>query len=238
MNNITIKRAEFTKESLALAIPVKVAITDDHVSRINELISNDEASDSFKENIVSFTSVMTDGGISVTNYINAVQYVTYVLLGKSKTVSWGLVFPDRLNRLQGMGKTGKEIGSHASAFSKTKLVVSVMEHTLTPAYIYNASMFQTMLNNMYAIAMDDDVSPRDRVAAGTEVMKHTAVPEGFTKGGGEGGVDKGASLIEKLADTVNVLASTQQQLIASGGTTAKQVAGSRLYDNGKVIEHE
>lgn len=227
---ITVQRQVFTKKSIEGMIPIKLDVSEVEVNRINALASDEELQEAFKENIVSFSSVLAgNNSNSITDYVNAVTYTSWVLLGKSQLEAWGKVFPDRMQRLQALGKNTREMSNHASAYTRTKLVVKIMQQTLTPSYIYNASLFQKTLTNMYDIAMNEDSLDKDRIAAGAEVLKHTAIPEGFDLDKGVV-TDKSASLIEKLADTVSKMADTQRTLITDGVLTPNQVANTPLYE--------
>jgi len=227
---LQVKINQYSKDSVQAFLPVKMNVTDDDVERINRLASDKELADSFKENIVSFASVLGESKNSVSDYVSAVTFVSNRLLGKSHVDAWRGVFPERYDRLVSLGKTRKNIEAHARAYTRRKLVTAITKQTLTPSYVYNASLFQQALNVTADIMLDESVHPRDRVSAAKEVMAHTAIPESF-RDGDKALASQGTSLVEKLADTLNKLASTQQAMVQDKQMTAKQVAGSRVYDN-------
>ena len=95
---------EFTKDltlvQLQASMPKKFRhnVTEDMVKFINAT-EGDEFRDIYKENLLGFSDVMQLGRYGMTEYLNAVKFVSYKLLGDSNTIAYAKVFPDRYQRL-------------------------------------------------------------------------------------------------------------------------------------------
>ena len=150
---------EFTIASLQQTLPPGT-VDQKLVDRVNQLANNPEIADTFKQNFISYTNVLTKGSFTASQYISALQYVSYRLMGYDKRPSWEKTFPQRYAELLNRGAQSKEIHAHASAYNKTKLVNLITEQTLIPSYIINNHYFQEALNIEVEIMRDTDVSPQ------------------------------------------------------------------------------
>jgi hypothetical protein len=221
---------EFTQESVGVMLASK-SITPGLVDKINELASSDELSQTFKENLTSYTTVLTKGLFTPAQYVSAVQYVSYRLMGHDVGPAWQKTFPDRYKALLDKGTTSKVIGSHASAYNKTKLVNLITEQSLIPSYIINNSYFQRALNIQVEIMDDHDVSPKVRSDAAHRVMEYTAMPDSLVTNK-EDISDKGMDVIANLAASVKALAAGKRNAIIEGTLTTKEVAQMPIYEEG------
>jgi len=81
------------------------------VETINSLSADPMLREAFRDNLISYTGVLQDGKYKVTDYINAVKYVSYKLLGASNSEAYQKTFPDRWQRLVDEGADSKTISS-------------------------------------------------------------------------------------------------------------------------------
>lgn len=225
---------EFTVESVSEIIPSGV-ITDDLVNRMNSLANSEELSESFRDNLVSFTSVLTKGSFTPAQYVSAVEFVSYRLMGHNIRPAWEKTFPDRYAELLSKGTASKAIHSHASAYNKTKLVNLVMEQSLIPSYIINNHYFQEALEVQVKLMKDEDVSPKVRSDAAGKVLEYTSMPDSMM-GNKEEVSEKGLDIIAALAKSVNALAEGKRGAIIDGDATARDVARMPLYVDAEDAE--
>ena len=72
-----------TQAQVALAVPtkLKVSVTQDLVDKLNNISTDDLHAETIKENFVSYTKVLMDGRYKLEDYMNAVAYVSYKMMG-------------------------------------------------------------------------------------------------------------------------------------------------------------
>lgn len=221
---------EFTTDSVSELLNSK-AISKDLVAKMNTLANSDELSESFKENLISYTTVLEKGTYTPAQYVAAVQYVSYRLMGHDVTPAWEKTFPDRYNTLLSKGTAAKGISSHASAYNKTKLVSAITQQSLVPSYIVNNHYFQEALDVQVEIMRDDEVSPKVRSEAAGKVLEYTVMPDALITNKEEVS-DKGMDIIAALAKSVNALAEGKRGAIIDGEITTKEAAQMPLYVEG------
>lgn len=226
---IAIQLKAFTKETLQQELPVKVRITDEMLDNVNNILLDEANAEIYKQSMVSFASVLGQPNIQVHHYFNAVRFVTFVMLDYTYLDAWRHTFPDRYQAILDKGGTLKDVHSHVTAYRKTKIVSKILEQALVPSYIYNQALFQEAINTQASIMRDVKALNKDRIAAADSVLKYTQIPEALVANRSEVAA-QGASIIEKLADSINKLAATQQRMIIDSTSSAKDIAHSRIYE--------
>ena len=146
------------------------------VDEINGLITDPKLRENYRENLLSYTSVLADGKYKIGDYINAVKYVSYKLLGSSNIEAYSKTFPDRFQRLVQEGADDKTISSYSTAYNKNKLVNLIFEQTLVPSHILNADLYQKALN-VQAQLMISAASEKVRSDAANSLLTHLKMPE-------------------------------------------------------------
>lgn len=225
---------DLTVDDLQKNVPksIRSKITTELVDDINRLAKEPDLRENFKENIVSYTSVMADGKYKIQGYVDAVKYVSYKLLGKSNQMAYKNTFPDRYARLVAEGADDKTISSYSTAFGKTKLVGKIMEQTLIPVHIINADLYQKALNTQ-AHLMATANSEKVRCDAANSILVQLKMPE-VNKIELDIGI-KSDSVISELNSTLKELANKQQQGIESKLTNSLDVANSKII-TGEFVE--
>lgn len=135
-----------------------------------------EFRDTLRDNIIGYAEVVRQGRYKLEDYLNAVKFVSWRLGGNSFEKCYIKAFPDRYDRLVQSGKSRKEISSYVSAYSNNKLVVALLQQSLTPTYILNADVFQKAVNTQVKI-MRDAKSDMVRMSAADSLMKHLKQPD-------------------------------------------------------------
>lgn len=218
-----------TKELVARALPgnLKSAATDQLADMINQISTDPLIAEQIRDNFLSYTSVLKDGKFKVEDYLNAVAYCSYKLMGDSNQDAYFKTFPQRYANLVAAGRTHKEISSYVAAYAKGQLVNKIMEQTLVPSWVLNQHMYQAALNTQFKIMTDEDVSPKVRSDAADSLLTHLAKPK---EAGPLINIDMGeTSGMNELKDALSRMAQQQQTLINAGVST-KEIAAQDIVD--------
>lgn len=218
-----------TKELVARALPgnLKSAATDQLADMINQISADPLIAEQIRDNFLSYTSVLKDGKFKVEDYLNAVAYCSYKLMGDSNQDAYFKTFPQRYANLVAAGRTPKEISSYVAAYAKGQLVNKIMEQTLVPSWVLNQHMYQAALNTQFKIMTDEDVSPKVRSDAADSLLTHLAKPK---EAGPLINIDMGeTSGMNELKDALSRMAQQQQTLINAGVST-KEIAAQDIVD--------
>ena len=167
-----------TTDVLKTVVPKsqRTMITDDLVNMLNEWNEDPKLMDSFKDNVLSYISVLKDGKFKITDYMNAVRFVSYKLMGYSDIDAYVVTFPDRYQKLVDAGVSRDDAGPYVSAYKKNVLVVKIFEQTIIPSHVLNAPMHQQALNELMKIGLNSR-SDMARVNALSKVLDTTKAPE-------------------------------------------------------------
>ncbi len=216
-----------THDQLKQALPknLRRKITPQLVDKINGIIVDPMIGESFRDNLLGFTEVMTGGKFKLSQYINAIKYVSYKLLGQSNINAWMATHPESWQRLVDEGNTKKDISSYVAAYNKTKLVNLIYEQTLVPTHILNAHLFQEALNAQ-ATLMNHAKSEMVRTNAANSLLMHLKRPEaqkveldiGF----------KEDESIQALRASTLALVEQQKKMLTAGHMNALEIAESEL----------
>jgi hypothetical protein len=218
-----------TEEQFKAAMPVTIkkninpAIIDD----INNALLDSETREQFKENLLSYTSVMKEGRFKITGYINAVKYVSFKLLGSTNKDAYIKTFPDKYVNFLACGVPQKDIASYSTAFNGSKLVQLIFAQSMMPTHVLNAPMFQEALNTQADLMMTAK-SEKVRSDAANSLLTHLKPPE-VAK------VELDVTLkqdesIKELAKTTMELARAQRLAIEAGARTPKAIAESNVIN--------
>ena len=215
-----------TTEEIKQALPAKLrsAATDALRDKINSVTSDQIVAERIRENFVSFTSVLNDGRYSTEEYLNAVSYVTYKHMGLSNIDSYIKTFPDRYAALVAKNTAQKDIAAYVYSFSRTKLVVALLEQTLVPMWIVNQDIYQKAINTQARLMLTAK-SEKVQSDAANSILTHLAKPKDAIT---NINVDlRENSEIRDLQNTLRQLAQQQQELIKSGVKTI-EITESKL----------
>lgn len=222
---------DLTLEQFRDVLPKQVrgAISDTLIDAVNDAISNSELRENFRDNLLSYTSVMKDGKFKIESYINAVKYVSLKLLGSSNVDAYLKTFPDKHQWFLGQGTSAKDISAYVAAYNKTKLVNLIFAQTLVPFHVLNADLYQKALN-VNADLMYTAKSEKVRSDAAKYIMDALKPPEAVKI---ELDVKDDSSMLAGLRQTMVELAAMQHKNIELGISSAKDVAHSSLVIEGE-----
>lgn len=204
---------------------IKARINQGFVDTVNKLTTDSIFRETFRDNILSFSSVLSQGRYKLESYIHAVKYVSHKMGGDSNINAYVKTFPDRYQTFITNGTTSKDIASYVSSYSKNQLVTLIFEQSLPPTHLLNADVFQKAIN-VQAQIMISAHSDKVRSDAADSLMKHLKPPE--TK---KLEIDIAVVEDRTLADlrqTTKELVEQSRQMLIDGVINAKQVAHSRI----------
>lgn len=219
-------------DELKSALPdsIRKTVTTEVVDGINNIITADpQFYEYYRNNLMSYGHVMKDGKYTVKQYMAAVKYVSYKLMGLTNQESWMKTFPEKYQLFALRGTSAKDISSYVHAFHNTKLVNAIMEQSLVPVHVVGRDLFWKALNVQVEL-MQSAASEKVRSDAANSVLNTLRPPE--TKKMEIDVNHKDDGTLEALRKATQELVSQQADAIASGLQTAGQIAA------GKVIEGE
>lgn len=226
-----------TLDQFQLALPdkVKKSINQELIDQINNTLSDPEMFESYRDNLISYTKVMADGKFKVTQYIDAVRYVSFKLMGCTNIEAYTKTFPDKYQRFIQQGVQAKDIASYVTAYNKSKLVNLIFEQTLIPSHVLNQDLYQRALN-VQADLMINAKSEKVRCDAANSLLTQLKAPE-VKKVELDIGVKEDSSIAALRATTLE-LARQQRLMVESGAMNAQDVAHGKLIIEGtaEVVE--
>ena len=225
-----------TKEMLIDTLPDKRFrrhVTDE----ILELINSETDSDLrrvFRDNALTYTSVLMQGRHSLSAYVNAVKFASHRLMGDINSMAYKKVFVDRYAAMVAKGYTSSYIASFANNNANNPLVVNILERAVVPTHILNAGIYQEAINTQ-AELMRTANSEMVRQKAAESLLINLKAPESTKI---ELDVSYGQSgMIEDLRATTKALAQQQVKLIKEGVSSAKDIAHSEIIANKVETEY-
>ncbi len=219
--------AMITKEQFKTALParLKKAITPEVMGSVNAILSNSESMEFFKENLLSYTSVMQEGRFKLSGYVNAVRYVSFKLLGSTNIDAYSKTFPDKIQRFKQQNVSAKDISSYACAYHKSKLVNLIFAQTIVPTHVLNAPYFQQAINTQAELMMTAN-SEKVRCDAANSLLTHLKPPKNKKIE-----LDLGA----KTDKTLDTLRATTKELVEQQKKLIKQGASAKSIAEGALV---
>jgi len=216
-----------TKEQLQKSLPkdVQLKVTDNILDSINSVIGDPTVQETFRENILGFSTVLRTGKYKFQSYVDAVKYVSYKMLGATNIEAYTKTFPERYQNLVDEGTPDNRIHAYVAAYNKNQLVNKLMEQTLVPTHILNADIYQKAIN-VQANLMMTAKSEKVRSDAANSLMTQLRPPE-TKKIELDVGLKEDQSINELRNSTMELVAQ-QRRMIESGMLNAKQIAHSKI----------
>jgi len=209
----------------ALPAHVKKNVNQEIIDNVNSLISDPEMREAYRENLISYTHVLKNGKFKLSNYLDAVRYVSYKLMGSTNIDAYSKAFPDKITRFEKQGVASKDIASYVTAFNKSKLVNLILEQTLVPSWVLNQDLYQKALNTQAELMLSAR-SEKVRSDAANSLLTHLKQPEA-QKIELDIGVKEDSSINALRASTMELVAQ-QKMMLKAGAMHAQEVAHSKL----------
>ena len=224
-----------TREEVEKSLPVnlKGAATQSFTDMINNVTTDPLIAENIRTNFIGYTVVLRDGRFKTEDYLHAVTYVSYKLMGYTNLDAYCRTFPQRHLDLVAKGTSSKDIAAYVSAYNKGKLVNLILEQSLVPSWVLNQDLHQKAIN-VQADLMMNAASEKVRTDAANSLLTHLKKPE--TKDFQVSVNLEEASGMTELKNILGQLASQQQELIGKGVTT-KAIAAQPIIE-GEFVEHD
>lgn len=219
----------FTIEELTNALPKCVKVSNKLLEDINNVYQGDEDTVNYiKENILTSATILTDGRYTMQNYLNAVKYVSFKMLGKTNMEAWIESFPERYASLKVNNKLDN-IHAAVSAYNRTELVQKLLkQHTMT-LRVLNRDKGQRALDVLETI-MVTSRSDMARVSAAKTILEYTN--DDAQNNALAVNINIKDPYLDNLKAQLSELAKAQLSAINQGQDT------HNLINSSKVIEHE
>jgi hypothetical protein len=223
-----------TQADVQRAVPasLKVVVSQDMVDTLNGICTDEEVARTIRDNMYSFTGVLKEGKFRMEEYLHAVSYVSFKMMGYSNQESYVRTFPDRYQALVARGATDKDVSAYVAAFSKGKLVNLIMEQSLIPIWVLNQDVYQAAINKQAWLmrnAKREDVQQK----AADSLLNHLKKPEAAALQLNLNVADN--SGLNELRDQLAKMAEMQQDLIGAGMKT-KDIAHQSIIEAEVVPE--
>lgn len=217
-----------TVQQVAQALPpnLKGAATQSFVDQINNIVSDPIVAEQVRDNFLSYTKVLQEGKFKTEDYLHAVTYVSYKLMGMSNQDAYFRTFPQRHAQLVARGCPPKDIAAYVSAYNRGKLVNLILEQSLVPTWVLNQDAYQKAINTQVEL-MTTAQSEMVRTTAANSILTHLQKPK---EAGPLVNIDmRESSGMNELKDMLVQLAEKQRELI-SGGVSTESIAAQRIVD--------
>ena len=215
---------EVLKEALPPAL--RTFATEELANKIDSITTDPIFANTIKDNFITYTHVLQEGKYKMDDYLNAVTYVSFKLMGYTNQDAYFKTFPNRYANLVAQGKDEKTISSYVRAFHKGKLVNKIMEQSIIPSWVLNQDAYQEAINKNVQL-MRTAKSEKVQAMAADSLLKHLTKPE--TNEAPLINIDmREGNGLDELKSAIASLAQKQKELIQSGVAT-KEIVEQKIY---------
>lgn len=211
---------------------LKKSMTPELAKTLQTMLSDPDMCESYRDNLIGYTSVMNSGKFKLESYVMAVKYVSFKLMGNSNIDAFSKTFPEKIVRWNAQNVAAKDVASYVSAYHKSKLVSLIIEQSLIPVYVLNADTYQKAINIQLDLAMNA-TSEKVRSDAANSLLTHLKAPE-KTKVQVDVNHNVGGDSIAALRGHVEELRELQKAAIMQGHMSAKEVAEHSLFQRDAI----
>lgn len=215
--------AEITQ---ALPANLRTAVTPQFVNTVNTVSADPLIAEQVRENFISYSRVMQMGKFKVQDYLNAVTYVSYKLMGDTNQDAYCKTFPQRHADLVARGATPKVISSYVSAYNGNQLVNMIYEQSMIPAWVMNQDIHQKAIKQL-ATLMTSASSEKVQCDAAGLLLAHLGKPKenNFQL---NIGISENSGMSE-MRQQISQMAEMQKAFIEAG-VEIKQITHSTLIE--------
>lgn len=226
--------ALMTVADLKQALPkaLQHQASQEFADKVNMIVAEPEAAEEVRNNFLTYAKVLQEGKYKTEDYLNAVTYATFKIMGYTNKDAYAKTFRDRYNTLVLRGCSDKDISSYVAAYHKNKLVNTILEQAVIPTWLLNQDVFQKAINQQLHL-MQNAQSEKVQTDAANSLLTHLKPPE--TKKVELDISVKNQGGISDLMATMEQLAQTQLDMIR-GGANAREIGRTPLMIEGEVQE--
>jgi hypothetical protein len=204
------------------------------IAEVNEIILNSPEREAYRDNVLSYTSVLKEGRYSVKAYLRAVRYVGFKLIGDTNFVAYTKTFPDRYQKWLNDNWADKDMNSAISTYHRTQLVTKILQQALIPQWLLNQDLYQKALN-VSADLMLNARSEKVRADAANNLLNQLKMPE--TSKVELDVTMKEDDSIADLRKTTLELVAQQRKMIEAGAMKAGDVARQKIVA-GEIVSEQ
>lgn len=217
----------FTLEQVKEAVPahMRSGVTQNLVDNLNLISKDPVAAEGIRNNFVSYSAILKEGKFKIEEYLNAVAYVSYKIMGLSNQDAYAKALPARYAKLVAGGASAKDISSYVAMFNKGKLVNMILEQSLVPSWVLNQDLYQKGINklaDLMANASSEKVQMESAIglvaALGKPKEGSFQINIGETENAG----------MKEMREQMAELAEIQRNQIMTGNMKTVDVAAKRL----------
>jgi hypothetical protein len=215
-----------TVQSLKQALPAtsKLTVNQSLVDQLNAVTSDPLLAEHIRNNFVTYNTVMQEGKYTAEEYVNAITYCTYKIMGLTNKDAYINTFPQRHQQLVARGASAKDISAYVAAYHKGKLVMAILDQAHIPMWLLNQDVYQKAIN-VQADLMKNAQSELVRTQAANSILTHLAKPKDAVP---QVAIQINQNTgMNELLDTLAALAEKQVNMI-DHGVTAKELAAQKL----------
>ena len=207
-----------TVDLLKQALPKNLLsnATQEFADKVNAVTNDPEVAEMIRNNFLSYSKVLTEGKYKTEDYLNAVAYCTFKIMGYSNKDAYAKAHPERWKFLLLRGATDKDISAYVAAYHKNKMVNQILEQSTIPGWLLNQDVFQRAINTQLELMIDPMVSSKVRCDAANSLLTHLKPPE-TRKVELDVNVKQHGGIADLMA-TMTQLAERQIAEIQSGGS--------------------
>lgn len=215
----------------ALPATLKSCVSQEMVDTLNGISQDPLVAQIIRDNVIGYSSVMKEGKFKADDYVSAVAYVGFKLMGDTNQDAYAKTFPKRYAALIGAGRSSKDISAYVAAYHKGKLVNLIMEQSMVPSWVINQDLYQKAIN-VQAELMISATSEKVRTEAANSLLTHLKKPEAVK---GQLSIDITESTgMREMKDLLTQLAQGQQAAIQAGAMKTIDVAASKLINKSEA----
>lgn len=215
-----------TVQNLKQALPAttKLTVSQSLVDKLNAVTSDPILAEHIRDNFISYNTVMQAGKYTADEYINAITYCTYKVMGLTNKDAYINTFPQRHRQLVARGASAKDISAYVAAYHKGKLVMSILDQAHISMWLVNQDVYQKAIN-VQADLMRNAQSELVRTQAANSILTHLAKPKDAVP---QVAIQINQNTgMNELMDAMAALAEKQVNMI-DHGVTAKELAAQRI----------
>lgn len=229
--------SSLTELEFKAAVPdaIKKRIDKKIINKVNAVMGDPDQYMVFRENILSFTNVLSKGRFKMESYVNAVRYVSLRLMDHSKLSAYLITFPDTLKRWELEDVVDSERQKAVSGWNRSKLVGMLYEQTHVPFWVVNQDNYQKAIDTQVSL-MKLSQSDRVRCEAADSILRHLKPPE--TQKVEVEVVTSGESPLEALRRTTRALAEQQKLALETKVVSAEDIAESSFMKKPEKSEED
>ena len=167
-----------TLEELKVLMPQKKRkfMNQELVDMINEAESRGDFEGEFEKKVISYSSVLTQGRYKTSDYIAAVEFVTYYLGGEEQAEAYVKTFPEKVKRRIMEGKSPYATGAPSMYYSG-QLVQAIMAQAQMNVRMRHYNKIDFAVETLYELATSKTCSDRIRMESADKLLTQLKEPE-------------------------------------------------------------